>query len=89
MRSAPWMLIAMTFATALVAGLVLALATDEWILLPAALVLHFLGTVIVMAVVGKALTQQTKPDPTTEARVDEEGVLAGREQDQEQPKPVI
>jgi hypothetical protein len=89
MRSAPWMLVAMTFATALVAGVALALATDEWILLPAALLVHFLGTAVVMGVTGKALTQQTKPDPVAEARQDEEGVRGTREQESEDPKPVI
>ena len=89
MRSTPWMLIAITFATALTAGAALVLATDEWILLPAALLVHFLGTVLVVAVTGKALTQQTKPDPATEARVDEEGVRERAEQQPEEPKPVI
>ena len=83
------MLIAISFATLLVVAIALALATDEWILLPAALAVHFLGTVVVVAVTGKALTQQTKPDPATEARIDEEGVRDSRAQDPEEPKPVI
>jgi hypothetical protein len=69
----PWMLVTMTFALALVVGVALWLATDEWILLPAALLAHMLGTVIVMGIIGKALTQEDKPDPVTEARLEEEG----------------
>lgn len=67
------MLVAITFAVALTAGVVLALATDEWILLPVPLVVHFLGTVLTVGVAGRALSQQTKPDPVTEAKIDEEG----------------
>ena len=89
MRSTPWMLIAITFGVALTVGVALVLATDEWILLPAALIVHFLGTVVTVAVTGKALTQRTKPDPVTEARQDEHGVREDREQQAEDPKPVI
>jgi hypothetical protein len=83
------MLIAITFSTVFVAGAAIALATDEWVLLPAALLVHFLGTVLVVGVVGGALSQQTKPDPTTEAKIDEEGVRERQPQNEEEPKPVI
>ena len=89
MRSAPWLLITISFAVALTVGLVVGLATGAWLVLPAALGIHFLGTALVVAVTGVALTQQTKPDPTTEARIDEQGVRQGREQEPEEPKPVI
>jgi hypothetical protein len=89
MRSAPWLLIAITFGVVLTVALVIGLATGAWLVLPAALGIHFLGTVLVVAVTGAALSQQTKPDPTTEARQDEEGVRETADQESEEPKPVI
>jgi hypothetical protein len=89
MRSAPWLLIAITFGVVLTLALVIGLATGAWLVLPAALAIHFFGTVLVVSVTGAALSQQTKPDPTTEARRDEEGVREAAEQESEEPKPVI
>lgn len=86
----PWLLVTITFAVALTAGAAMALATNNWWLLPGALIVHFLGTAVVVAVTGKALTQTSKPDPATEARTDEEGVRPrGEQQQAEDPKPVI
>lgn len=90
MRSTPWLLITITFALAFVVGAAIALMTGNWWLLPGALLVHFLGTVAVVAVTGKALTQTSKPDPATEARQDEEGVRRERPQERsEDAKPVI
>ena len=57
----------MTFATALVLGGILALATGSWIALIIPVVLHGLATVAVISGVFKALDQGDKPDPVTEA----------------------
>lgn len=76
----PWLLVGITFSAALVAGLALVLATNNWWLLPAALAVHLLGTVAVVGLTGSMLRQTSKPDAATEARIDEEGVRPVTEQ---------
>jgi hypothetical protein len=66
----------MTFATVLVVGGIAALATDSWLALVIPLVLHLIGTVLVITGVFKRLDQGDKPDPVTEARLEDE--RAGR-----------
>jgi membrane protein implicated in regulation of membrane protease activity len=65
------MLILMTFATALVVGGILLLATDSWIALVVPLALHVVGTVLVISGVFKRLDQGDKPDPVAEAAQDD------------------
>jgi hypothetical protein len=73
MSSSPRLLVIFTAATALVVGLVAALATNNWIFLPLALGAHAVGTVFVLVAIGKRLEDDVdKPDPVTEARLEEE-----------------
>lgn len=67
-------LIAITFFLALVVGAVIALVTGAWWFLIVALVLHAIGTLVV---VGTALTLATRgesPDPRTAAALEARGV---------------
>jgi membrane protein implicated in regulation of membrane protease activity len=66
------LLVGFTFATALVVGVVVSLATGSWWFLAVAIAIHAVGTFIVMRGVGKRLEQQEKPDPTTEARLEDQ-----------------
>ena len=66
------MLVIFTAATALVVGLVAALATDNWVFLPVAIGIHAIGTVLVMMAIAPRLKDEDKPDPVTEARLEEE-----------------
>jgi membrane protein implicated in regulation of membrane protease activity len=70
--SSPRMLVIFTFATAVVVGGIASLVVGSWWLLLAAMVLHALGTVLVVGVIFRATEQQDKPDPATEARVEQE-----------------
>jgi membrane protein implicated in regulation of membrane protease activity len=74
----PRLLILMTFATALVLGGIIALATGSWWALVIPVVLHLVGTTIVISGVFKRLDQGDKPDPVTEARLEEERVQGAR-----------
>ena len=69
--SSPRLLILFTFATVLVVGVVVALATDKWWVLGAAIVVHAIASVLVISAIGKRLSQQDKPDPLTEAKREE------------------
>jgi membrane protein implicated in regulation of membrane protease activity len=69
----PRMLVLMTGATALVLGGILALATGSWWMLVVPVALHLIGSTLVIAGVFQRLDQGDKPDPVTEARLDEEG----------------
>ena len=73
MNSSPRMLVIFTLAVALVVGAIAALATGEWWVILIALALHGVGSVLVLMFVGKRIAQTDKPDPVTEARLDEEG----------------
>lgn len=73
MSGSPRLLVIFTGATLLVAGLVAALATDNWIFLPVAMGVHVLATVLVMFAIWPRLKDADKPDPVTEARLEEEG----------------
>lgn len=72
MTGNPRTLLILAFATALVVGGILLLATDSWLALAVPLVLHALLTVVVLGGFFKRLEQGDKPDPVTEARLDEE-----------------
>jgi len=73
MSGSPKMLIWMTLAAALIVGGVLVLATGEWWTLLIPVALHGLGTVLVTKGVFKVLGERDKPDPVTQARLDDEG----------------
>jgi hypothetical protein len=72
MRESPRLLVVFTAATALVVGLVAALFTDNWVFLPIAVAIHAVGTTLVMLAIVPRLRDADKPDPVTEARLDEE-----------------
>jgi membrane protein implicated in regulation of membrane protease activity len=72
----PRMLVVMTFATVVVVGGILALATHSWWALAVPVVLHAIGSVVVIGAVFKRTEEGDKPDPVTQARLDDE--RAGR-----------
>jgi membrane protein implicated in regulation of membrane protease activity len=74
----PRMLVLMTLATVLVIGGILALATGSWWALVIPVVLHVIGTGLVLTGVFSRVEQGDKPDPVTEARLDEERVQGAR-----------
>jgi hypothetical protein len=62
----------MTLATVLVVGGIAALATGSWLALAIPVALHVIGTVVVVGGVFKRVEQGDKPDPVTEARLDDQ-----------------
>jgi membrane protein implicated in regulation of membrane protease activity len=72
MTGNPRMLTLMTFATAVTLGGIAALATKSWWALVIPVLLHVVTTILVVSGVFKRLEQGDKPDPVTEARLDEE-----------------
>ena len=72
-NSSPRLLVIFTAATALVAGLVIVLATDNWIFLPIVLGAHAIATVLVVIAIGKRVDEGAEPDdPIVKERLDEE-----------------
>ena len=67
-----------------VIGGIVSLATGSWWFLILAVALHALGTFLVLGTIGKRLRQQDKPDPVTEARVEEE-----RAHHEDRPHPAV
>jgi membrane protein implicated in regulation of membrane protease activity len=78
MTGNPRLLVIMTFATALVVGGVLALATGSWWALLIPVALHAVATFLVTSGIFKRLEQGEKPDPVTEARLEEERARGAR-----------
>jgi hypothetical protein len=74
MSGSPRLLVGFTLATAVVVGAILALATDEWWTLLIPLALHGIGSFLVLSGVFKRIDEGDKPDPVTEARLEDEGV---------------
>lgn len=72
MRTPPRLLVIFTAATLIVVAAVAALATGWWWLLPVVLVIHLGVFALVLSPIGKALNQGDKPDPVTDARLEEE-----------------
>lgn len=72
MTGSPRMLVAFTFAAAVVVGLVISLATGSWWVLVAAVLVHFGASTFVLGFLWKRFDQQDKPDPVTEARLEAE-----------------
>jgi hypothetical protein len=72
MSSGSRLLVGFTFAMFVVIGGIVSLATGSWWFLILAIALHLFGTVVVLGTIGSRLRQQDKPDPVTEARMDEE-----------------
>ncbi len=67
------MLVIFSGATVAVVGVIAALATDNWIFLPIAIAVHAIGSVLVLMAIAPRLKDEDKPDPVTEARLEEEG----------------
>jgi hypothetical protein len=60
-------------ATGVVVAAVAALALQSWLLLVAVLAVHLLATAVVVSVAwNRAGDTSDKPDPVTEARIDEQ-----------------
>jgi membrane protein implicated in regulation of membrane protease activity len=78
MTGNPRLLVLMTLATALVVGGVLALATGSWWALLIPVALHGVATFLVISGIFKRVDQGEKPDPVTEARLDEERAQGAR-----------
>ncbi len=70
--AAPRLLVVFTLAIVGVVLIIVALATESWWVLPVALVAHATATAVALGAIGKTLKQKDKPDPTTEARLEEE-----------------
>lgn len=73
MFGSPKMLVWMTLAAALIVGAIIALATGKWWTLLIPVAIHALGTTLVTTGVFRVLGERDKPDPVTQARLDEEG----------------
>lgn len=69
--SSPRLLLIFTFATVLVVGIVVALATGMWWVLGVAVIVHAIASVLVISAIGSRLSQEDKTDPVTEARLEE------------------
>ena len=69
----PRLMIVLSAATVLVLGAILSLATGSWWFLVLALAAHAIGTLVVLAYsMSKVTEDKDKPDPVTEARIEEE-----------------
>lgn len=68
------MLVVFTSATVVVvAAFAVAVIVGEWWILPVALAAHLMGTAVVMVFLGRRILEdKDKPDPVTEARLEEE-----------------
>ena len=72
--SANRLIILITFLTVLVVGAILALITGNWWWLIVPLVVHAIATLALAGGIIQATTQVEKPDPSTVARMEDEGV---------------
>jgi membrane protein implicated in regulation of membrane protease activity len=70
-----------TLGVAIVVGAIISLATGSWWFLVLAVVVHALGTILVVSRIGSRLQEEDKPDPVTEARLAEEPDEAARERE--------
>lgn len=88
---APRLLIVFTLATVGVVLIVVALASGEWWLLPVAVLVHATATAVAVGAIGGAMKQKGKPDPVTEARLDEESDEPGDggRRDDDEPRMAI
>jgi membrane protein implicated in regulation of membrane protease activity len=67
-------LVVITLFAALIVGAVIALITGSWWFLLVALVLHAIGTVVVVATTFSLVSQVESPDPRTAAALEARGV---------------
>jgi membrane protein implicated in regulation of membrane protease activity len=73
MFGSPKMLLWMTLAAAAIVAAILVLATGEWWTIFIPVVIHGVGSALVVSGVFKVIGERDKPDPVTQARLDEEG----------------
>jgi membrane protein implicated in regulation of membrane protease activity len=73
MFGSPRMLLWMTIAAAVIVAAILVLVTGEWWTLLIPVAIHGLGSFLVLSGVFKVLDEKDKPDPMTQARLDDEG----------------
>lgn len=64
------MLIAATLGTVVVVAAIIALSTNSWWLLPAALLVHLVATAVVVGLITKRVNEGDKPDPAEEAHIE-------------------
>ena len=69
----PKLMFAMLGAAAIVVGAIGVLAFETWWVLIVAVAALAVASVFVLGYVGKTLQNADKPDPVTEARLEEEG----------------
>jgi hypothetical protein len=79
--ASPRLLLIFTSATALVIGAVVLLMLGSWWLLAVAMLIHLAATVLVIGAILKRTEEADKPDPVTEARLEEEA-MKGPEPDE-------
>lgn len=92
--AAPRLLIVFTLAVIGVVLIVAALATESWWLLPVALLAHGAATAVTVVAISRTADQKDKPDPVTEARLEEEIKESGegdrdRQGDDDEPRMAI
>jgi membrane protein implicated in regulation of membrane protease activity len=73
------MLFFFTLAAALIVGAIVVLATKEWWALPIAFAVHLIGSAIAFVPTFRAAESGDKPDPVTEARLEEQEAEGTRE----------
>jgi hypothetical protein len=66
----PRMLVVFTLATAVVLGVVISLATNNWLFLVLAIGVHAIATVGVLGLTFNRINEGDKPDPVTEAHME-------------------
>ena len=87
----PRMLTGITLATVVVLAAIIALATNNWLILPIAVLVHFAVSAFFLKTVFNRIEQGDKPDPVTEAHIEAGDVKpprdgltnSGRRDDQE------
>jgi len=69
----PKLLFWITLAGAVIVAGILLLATNKWWVIFVPLLLHGVGSTLVTKGFFKVMDERDKPDPVTQARLDEEG----------------
>lgn len=69
----PKLLLWITLASALIVGAIAALAIGKWWIILIPLAFHGIGTLLVLKGVFKVLGERDKPDPVTQAHMDDRG----------------
>jgi len=64
------MLVGFTLATAIVIGVVVSLATGNWLFLVLAVGVHAIATTLVLGMTFKRIEEGDKPDPVDEAHIE-------------------